>query len=252
MNWCDKLASTPTVGFTLSHHFASSDGVLSALSPILNAMLDNDEKPTFEVGIALPFGLTMTTEDGFQYNADASKISVAFVHRIRARPTSGGPPIMQMLSHPLPFTQLLPQVLERLVEATLNLPEAKKRTVKRVGIVTQTRATEEESPPGIRRFIRYVSRPWGTLDSYSFQITSELSKTDSWSDRCVHTITQPEDREELPSLVFDWQRSFSEGRQIAPDSLKEIIGHAQRSATNYFEELAEGNRFNDDNTDSAA
>jgi hypothetical protein len=35
-SWCDKLASTPTVGFTLTPHYAPFDTVLNRLSPILD------------------------------------------------------------------------------------------------------------------------------------------------------------------------------------------------------------------------
>jgi len=158
---------------------------------------------------------------------------------------------MEMLSHPLPYTTLLPDVLERLSEATLLLPDARKRSIKRIGIVSNTRAAEDEMPPGIRRFINYVSKPWSALDSYSFQIASELDKNDNWTDRCIHTISRPEDKHELPSLAFDWQRTFTDEQKINSDSVREIIGHAQRAALVYFEELAEGNRLSGIDTNSA-
>jgi hypothetical protein len=54
------------------------------------------------------FSISFITHDGFKYSATEAIVSVAFNHRLRYRATSAGPPVMEMLSKPMPFTKLLP------------------------------------------------------------------------------------------------------------------------------------------------
>ena len=84
MTWCDKLASTPTVGITFNHHFASSSSILDAIAPVLDKLV-SDKKPIFTIGKQDSFGVELTTEDGFQYAINTASISVAFVHRLKLK-----------------------------------------------------------------------------------------------------------------------------------------------------------------------
>jgi hypothetical protein len=246
LSWCDKLASVPTVGFTIDWHFAAGNALWGAMSPVLDKLVSND-KPTFTVNQNEPFAISFVTEDGFQYAVDSSRVVVSFQHRLRAKPVSGGPPVMEMLSRPLPFSELLPDVCERLVETALVIPGARNRKVTRVGIVALTMLDVSEAPPGIGRFIDYLSRPWGrSVDTFSFQIVGELGRASGWTDRCIHNLIKPEGPESLLTLTFDWQRTFTSGQSINPDSLKGILARAQTDAEIYFEDLAEGSRFDED------
>jgi len=247
VSWCDKLASTPTIGFKLTPHFAPVTTLLDALSPILDRTVKDDaQKFTLEQTTS-EFAAGFNTEDGYKYVVDHAKVSVSFNHRIRYKNVSGGPPIMEMLSKPLPFTSLLPQVSEKLIEATLLLPEVKKRTINRVGIVSLTLISIEDMPPGIRRFIAYLGRPWkGALENFTVQISANLNKTSEVSEICIHQLVMPEDKDEkLLTIQFDWQRQFSSALQVRETELKRIVADAQKDALNYFEDLAEGSRFDE-------
>ena len=246
MSWCDKLASTPSAGFKLDQHFASGDVILHALAPVLDKWVEGD-KQLFTVDRNEPFSVAFNTDDGYHYGIDSLKTHVTFIHKMKVKPVSGGPPIMEMLSRPLPFTELLPEVSKRLTEVTLLIPSTKDRTLTRVGIIASTTVAEDEAPPGIARFIRYIGRPWeGSVDSFSCQIIAEIDKASSWSDRCIHALNKPEDPEELLTLKFDWQRTFTSGRPITSVSLKEVLASAQKASNDYFEGLAEGSRFDED------
>jgi hypothetical protein len=240
------LASTAAAGFKLDFHFASGDSILSALSPLLDKMTKG-EKQKFQMQRHESFNVLFTTEDGFQYGIDASKVSVTFVHRIKGRPVSGGPPVMEMLSQPTPYTALLPNVFKRAIDAACLLPSQKDRKANRIGIISTTAVAETELPPGIARFISYVGRPWkGALDGYDFSITSEVGKATGWSDRCIHSIKKPEDPDELLTIQFDWQRTFSSGLPLRQDALTEAAKVAEKAALKYFEELAEGASFDEE------
>jgi hypothetical protein len=79
LSWCDKLAATATVGFGVSHHFESIAAVLDALTPLLDKWVEGD-RPLFTVERREPFSVTVSTEDGFNYEIDASRIAVGFQH----------------------------------------------------------------------------------------------------------------------------------------------------------------------------
>lgn len=246
MSWCDKLASTPIVGFQLDWHFAPSAAVLEAFSPILDRFVTGN-KPRFSVDRQEAFVLIFMTEDGFQYSVDPSKISIGFFHRMKVRHISGGPPTMEMLSKPMPFTELLPEVSDKLIEAALLLPNSNKREINRVGIMAVTVVDLDEAPPGIIRFVDYMRRPWnGSAEYFNIQISADLGATSHWSDRCVHHLVRTEGQDQpLVTLQFDWQRKFTSGRPITRDSLKEIFTSAHKGALTYFEDLAEGSQFDE-------
>lgn len=246
LSWCDKLASVPGVGLTLDWHFASGDAILTALSPILDGLV-RDDKALFSVTRQDQFGIGVNLQDGFSYGIDSSKVYVSFQHNMRPKAVSGGPPIMEMLSHPMPYTKLLATALDMLAAATLTVPGNKARKINKVGIVSNTVVDPDEAPPGILRFIEYVSRPWkGFVDGYSFQMITLINKGEKWTDKCIHNIIKPDNANELLTLSFDWQRTFASGQAISKESINRILDNAQRDALDYLENLAEGGMFDAD------
>lgn len=246
MSWCDKLASTPSVGLRFDTHYSPSSSILAALAPLLDSWIDGD-KQRFTVDKNDAFALEVSSEDGFQYGFEPSRLYVEFKHRLKLKAVSGGPPVVEMLSRPRPYTELLPEVSRRVIHSTFLVMPNKSRPIHRIGIVSSTTVAEDEAPPGITRFIKYAARPWqGLVDSYSFQVGSQLGKTSEWSDGCMHNILKSEDGEGLITIKFDWQRTFSKAKPATESSLKGALDSAQCVALEYFEDLAEGNRFDAD------
>jgi hypothetical protein len=193
LSWCDKLAATATVGFGVNHHFESIASIIDALSPMLDRWIEGDRQ-LFSVERREPFSVTISAHDGYNYEVDPSRISVAFQHSMRMKMVSGGPPVAEMLSDPLPYTKLLPSVSKRLMDASLLICDGKARKITRIGVVANATVASAEVPPGIARFITYIGRPWkGFVDHYSFQIISELPNSSEWSDRCIHTLSKVEE-----------------------------------------------------------
>jgi hypothetical protein len=246
LSWCDKLASTPSLGVKLDYHFLSSGDILRAISPITDKMVKGD-KASFKITKHDAFEVNLDDEDGYIYLINASNISVEFRHHIRIRHTSAGPPVATLLTEPLPFTTLLPIVAEKLIETTLLIAQGGPRKIARVSVIATTAIALEDAPPGIARFIAYVSRPWkGRVDFYSLQITGLIDETPDWSDRCIHQLTKLEDPDAVPAVKLDWQRTFSTSRPVTKESIKTLLSHAEVSAKNYFEDVAEGNRFDEE------
>ena len=90
-----------------------------------------------------------------------------------------------------------------------------------------------------------MGRPWSELDSFNVVVTGRISKTSEVTERCVHTLAKPEDKDHLMTLQFDWQRSFETGWQITKANLERIVNDAKKNALDYFEDIAEGNRFDE-------
>ncbi len=248
MSWCDKLASTPAAGFKMDWHFASTSAITQAMTPILDQLIE-DNKPKFSLNAVDQFNASIAGEDGFTYGIDPAGVNVTFQHRMKAKQVSGGPPVMEMISRPMPFTQLLPDVFDRLINATLLVPNPNKsRRINRVGIVSTTVVAEDELPPGIAMFVDYMSRPWATkAKSFHFQITTEVGKDmqATWTDYCTHVAAKQEGADDLVVLSFDWHRTFETGKAINEDSLKDILRKAKLSALDYFESLGEGSQFDE-------
>lgn len=246
-SWCDKLASTPVVGFFLDPHNASGASLIDAFAPVLDKLFAGDRQ-LFNIEQGHNSAFSFVTEEGFQTLVEPTKIAVGFVHQVRARAVHGGPPVAELTSKAAPYTTLLKTVLQKLVEQSQLLPGPKDRSVRRIGIVVQSSIEEEQAPPGIRKFIQHMARPWNSAPkAFAFNITSELGTASAWSDRCIHTIARPEGGDNLVNLSFDWQRTFKDRRVLnGVSALKDLAFEAEHAALKYFEELAEGDRFDAD------
>jgi hypothetical protein len=166
---------------------------------------------------------------------------------MKIKPMSAGPPIAELTSTPLPFSTLISEISNRLIETTLLLPGIGNRKVKWIGIVSTTALDNAAIPPGIARLIKYIGRPWqGKVENYHIEIVSELRKGSESIDRCIHVLRKQDDPDQLTTIKFDWQRWLSPSRAAHADTLPELLRNAENSAMAYFEELAEGNRFDED------
>lgn len=245
MSWCNKLASVPSAGFLVDFFAASGDRLLDSLSPLINRLF-LEQKLEITIERHESFALTFSTPDGFHYALEPTKVAVTFKHNMKAKAISGAPPTMELLSRPAPYTELLDSCLEKLADIALLLPDANKRNIQRFGIVSQTKVADDEMPPGIKRYIEYVGRPWQNLDRlYALSVTAKLGEKDGTSDRCIHNIVQPEGEDTLVNMSFDWQRYYSAGKPINAEPMRDIIRTGRDGALRYFEDLAEGSRFDE-------
>lgn len=247
MSWCDKLASTPAVGVKLEKVFVPLATLLQPLTPIVSKWVDKD-KPAFSIDQHDPFAASLTTFDGYQYIFGPEAFAVEFRHRLRFQPQSAGPPTAELLSKPLPYSELLSEVTRRFLELLQVTTAGTTRRLERIGIVTTTLVSEDEMPPGIRRFIKQLGKPWDDIPEFYNIVLSTLlpdtKRTVSY-DRCIHSITKPEDGEGLVTIRLDWQRYLDEGRTLSIAALEELIGAATKDALSYFEDIGEGERFNE-------
>lgn len=247
LSWCDKLASTPTIGFFFDAHYAPADMILNALTPFLDGW-HIGRKANFSVVHQEAFRVDIQHEDGFLYHVEPTKLTVTFQHRLKLRATSGGLPVAELISRPHPFTKLLADASETLIEMAQLLPSpAKKRNVTQIGIVSQTVVNDNDLPPGIRKFMDHLGRPWGAnLGAFGVNAVVDLVETKSHLDRCIHNIRRSEDDEEdLIILQFDYQRYATNPTPIIPDTLRREVASATKAALEYYEALAVGDMFDE-------
>jgi len=240
LSWCDKLASTPSMGIQLTSDFLPAEQILASLNSILNEHVDED-RGTFDVETIEPFRLIFNTDSGFRYSFDQKSAAITFNHRIRAQAASAGPPIMELISKAAPYTELLNQVKERLARAVALLPNINSRHISRVGIVSVTQVDLEDAPPGIRSLFEVLGKPLGgTVDSFNCAITTVLNKDYNYIDRCIHTFVLPEPPKKMVTVQLDWQRLFNTSQSASAKSTRQVMDAAQGEALAYFEKVAEG------------
>lgn len=249
MSWCDKLASTPAVGLRFGFVHQSSNRLLDSLQPLFDAWVEG-RKQRFTIEQQGPFAITFITEGGFRYAIDHEGIVVEFHHRWRVKPRSGGLPVAELLSKARPYTELLDEAVDRLLHAVELVNGPRARTVHRLGIISQTAVVAKDAPPGVRRLVDYMTRPWGgDLPQYSFEITGRLDKKDDYSDRCIHSVGMGDPElspDRLISVKFDWQRDYSATRPVTVDVIKKQVAAGKKAALEYFEDVAEGSRFDEE------
>lgn len=248
MSWCDKLASVPIAGLKFEHHFLSSSQLLDALSRVLDDNMEGD-KPQFSLDEQGPFNVVFTTKDGFRYTADQSKLTIGFNHRVKIKPVTGGPPVMEMVSKPMKFTDLLDDCIERLIEASGYFRAIRLKPLNRIGIVSATSADQDALPPGVLSLINHMGRPWqNRITDFNFRILANLRNDDRVSERCVHNFIKTEDPEDLTAVTFDWQRIYLKPQPADEKSLRRQLADCKDQALQYFEELAIGSRFDEFST----
>lgn len=242
MSWCDKLASRPTVGFTFEKNFRPSAELLSSMIPVLDK-LAGKVTDKFTLTKQETFAVEFITDSGFRYTADPARVAVEFQHRLKVKNISGSAPVAQLISRQEPYTSLLEDVGRRAIEAA-ELLVAPQRSLQRMGVVSSTMVDEPDVPPGILRGIAQLNKPWGReVAHYNFQIVASLQETDEWRDQCVHIISKAEADEGLINLVFDYQRVFK--AQKDRHSIRATLMAVQEAALSYFEDLAQGDMFNE-------
>jgi hypothetical protein len=241
--WCDKLASTPTVGFRLSPRFRPASNLLEHIGRILDDQVKvagATVKPTFTIERLDQFDLSILLRNGFRLGLSPTNISVTFIHGIEMKPRSGELPTIDFLTEAQPYTTILPGVCEQLLDLTLLLPETGKRRIATFGVVSTTLVNESEMPPGLLRLIERVLEPWGQSEAYSLQITSKVGEAEEYYDRCIHTLTRAEDKETVPTINLDWQRIFRNPRPVTKNIMRDIVAIGTADALTYFERLGEG------------
>lgn len=243
MSWCDKLASTPTIGIGFEPFHVSSATVLDLIAPLLNKLGDEKE-PGYTIEKLDALGILLTQDAGFQYGIDSRRMFIEFKHRMKVRPVSGSAPRLDMISKPEPFTKMIAHLQSRIVELYSLLDAKGVRALLRIGVVSTTIVDRKEIPPGIEKFISYLQAPWGAKsESLNFSLMGDLNDEAEWSDRCHHTVSDIENEKGMLSLKFDFQRTFKAPVATKSAKLDELLPIVTESALEYFESLAEGGRF---------
>jgi hypothetical protein len=249
MLWCDKLASTPAVGFQIDPYFAGADNIMEALSPMIASWGGTQQQPNFAMSSPSMGRLEISRNEGNNYTIDPTTVAVTFQHKMRHRWASGGLPYSELISKPAIYSDLVKNVMDELIEVALLLPDRKQRSVQRFGLVSTTVVLIEDVPPGVLKFIDHFTRPWkGNVTGFKVnELIGILKEDDDVLERCIHTITKNETEDQLLTLHFDWQRYFKKSVPIEEESLLKACKNAKTSAFEYLESLAVGDIFDASN-----
>jgi hypothetical protein len=244
MTWCDKLGSLPSVGVKLAPRLISSGAIIDALTSYATAYHKGDEL-RIQIERATPNVVVLNTMDGFEHGIEPTRAFITFKHQVQTKVSAGGMPRMETLSRLAPFSELLEEAMERMTKVIRALPGAGARPIARVGIVATTIAKLEEFPPGIVAMVEHMTAPWGgEYKDFSMNVNALLNDGEKGMESCLHTISRNVDEDDsLYTVRLDWQRQFKVEQASREDTLKRMLKDAAGSAIDYFEQLAEGERF---------
>lgn len=242
--WCDKLASLPTVGIKLDTHFAPSEIIANALTPITDALVNGDKAEFIIEAPSDAFGFSFVTGEGYKYGFGAASISVSFQHRANVKQRSADVPTFELLSNARPYSELIPLLHEKVLIAADHVIKLKPRKLIRVGVVSITTANREDLPPGILAAIDRFGRPWKSgLDSFAISLTAVLSRDENSEDRCIYKFSSVEHSDGLIEVNLDMQRTFKNPRSATKDNIKACLGSVTEAAYVHFEDVAIGGMF---------
>jgi hypothetical protein len=222
---------------------------MAAITPLVSKWVDDKGRQAFTLDQQDAFGFQLTTNDGFGYLVNPEYITVDFKYRLRLQNRSAQPPTLEMMSRPAPYTEVLPEISRRLIEVVKPIIGAIPRTLVGIGVISTTVVSESEAPPGIRRFLEHVARPWSaSLSAYNLHLTADLAgkKDGGAKDRCTHTLTKSEEGDDnFLTIRLDWMRTFDEKKPPPFSTLEEQLKLAQKEALEYFEDIGQGDRFDE-------
>lgn len=231
----------PAVGVRYPSRLVTGANLLERLQPVLGKATDG-QKLLFSINKIDPYGIDLTTDDGFQYGFFANKAFVNFQHKLKWRHNSGANPSAEMISKPAPFTELLAESSYRLREAMVLIDPKAEGTIDRLGVVTTTVVSEDDAPPGILKLLRHIGQPWSGVEApFDIAFSTLVGKSEKHRDVCLHHISKSDEKDALLTVRLDWQRNFTEHRSVR--ALEEMLNNALDSSLSYFEDVAEGARF---------
>jgi hypothetical protein len=240
MSWCDRLGSTPGIGYQLDWHTLPSEILLGALSPFTDKMTSGDEQ-RFSIETKEPLRLSFTSFEGVQYGLEPTKIYLGFTHRATIKTGVGGIPSLVPSSKIAPYTELLAEMQGYLFDTMMIINKLKQRKLAGIGVVSTTVVSESDLPPGLQKLLAYVSKPWhGALQSLTFQAQTVIAESDNYTQKCNHTIVKPAQADEPLQLTFDFQRIFKKNLDVDMQKLRTVTDDVKAHAINYFEQLAQG------------
>lgn len=77
-------------------------------------------------------------------------------------------------------------------------------------------------------------------------ISSIIDEQEDWIDGCIHQVVIQEDPDAPVTVQFDWGRKFKNSRKTDRQALIKVGQECQEMALKYFEELAVGDRFDEE------
>jgi hypothetical protein len=193
MTWLDHVLAMPTVGCGVVPSFHTAQELISALRPQLK-----EWGKTTELGITSeqPLLLTIARKDGFTYSFEPDKFAVQFRYRyeLKQKPGQAIPELSPGLEFQK-FSVLLGKAIDDYCAIFDQVVGSESRAVVRMGIVATCRLDKELLPPGVERFVRYLTQPWGKpLTKCQTHLVGVLSKDEKIQDRCHHQLDMTDDR----------------------------------------------------------
>jgi len=239
MSWIDKVPAVPTVGCFFQPDAMPATTYLEALRPLINQRLQEDGKT--QVRMPGPLQLEVLTAGGFKYAISYERVTVEFNYLYELDEPPGEMPKLSFKVPVQKFTDLLHQTIEHEVDILERLLKNEPRPLSQVGIVASCRIDTKTPPPGVEKFIKHLSQPWGSpLMKCDAHLLAVLRDDGQFRDKCHHKIATGEDAGSEVKLILDWQRAIANPLHIRANKIREEMEKCERDALEYFEKFGRG------------
>lgn len=241
MSWLDSVLVAPTIGLGIKlplrvdadkgRYLASFLDFISSKGEAKIALEGKPEKNPLAVKLA-----------GHTISLSNERLAVSYGYEVKTVVNEKGLPSFA-LPEVIPYSELLCTVKSYFLEAAKCLEPAGGTTYSFIGIVAATSLNAEALPPGVERFIEYISGAWEGLVAIDMaRLTVKLSENSLATDRCHHTCKfDTAKREDGFTLKLDWQRVYKTESPLRLQDLSQNLDSCIHAFLDYCERFGEGN-----------
>ncbi len=240
MSWLDGVLAVPTIGVHTKIEYDSVMNFEGNVGKFAYKLENSGEK--FRIERKELWGYEITCDSGYAFLINRNNFVASFKYLFIEKDQPGALPHMEV-PQVLSYTEICSQIedyIDNLFVAFNNIPEM---VYDRIGIVTSANLEKTTTPPGVKKWLEYLGRPWaGDLVDINAKICTNLSNDGDYADRCHHSIEYASEKVEETGfrIILDWQRKFNKKQSISVGNFKDRIGVCKNKAFEYFEKFAQG------------
>lgn len=236
--WLDQTLAVPVIGILTKPWLGFATGIWMSLEKL-------GEKWKGDVNIHpnSAISVRVSRSNGIYFDLTHSSINAGFTYQLTVKSRPALFPELVGPSTVEPFNELVDRVATELRDLLeVSGDGGKSRSVIRIGCIADCRLAEDTAPPGLRKLLNHLERPWpGKLKGTEGTLLVELSNSTQTREQCHHTVSRNAyDRPNDLVLRLDWQRMWHDGKPMRTSELITAITSVKTDAASYFQSFGEG------------
>lgn len=246
MIWLDTLLAVPVVGIHINPEFKEVFEFQKRIGNFLDYLRKDKalEKGNIEIKAEEIWGYSISVrKTGFSFTLTPNDIIGQYSYEIKQITQPGSLPTFEP-PETIAYSQLLEKTLSYIQEFITLIKDLKGFQFERIGIVANVGGDKESLPPGVLRWLKHLSKPWGTLIKSQSILLAKLqeNKEAQYRDQCHHIVNFDDTIPEAGvRFTLDWQRFFEKPVSMSDmNVLPANLLSCKNEALNYFQNFGEG------------